>query len=1404
MVPGYLKGLLWGIVCSWGVMNASDYRIVRYGSSNGLPNDMVYDIVQDRQGFLWIATADGLCRYDGYRFTIYKANPGHQFHIGESPVNALYCSGKTLLAGAENIHCYDPLKDSFTEIRKNFEGKVQHFFALNDSLFLVQYTEPYGISLFIPSSQKFISAEKFIPKELIEKNIFSVYAANNELWVSCYADNSLYHLQLSANCSFKIIDRYSDIGNITAFCQQSGKPQLFCASTNGFLYEASHEKIKKIFNLRTLFPSGKIVIKNLLSAGDSSLWMLSDAGVYAVDLYRGKTEKINLFNETGLSSLSGLQQFLIDKYHQLWIASLNGLYKINLYRLPVFHVKTGNLAEDAIYSLCKDEKGILWIATARGLNAFNAAHQLLHNYTAASYPYPLLLNDIIYSMLPVRNGLLISSVGINFIDFANGKYGYVVPESEKPEGLHSYVIWKIVASRNSGHYWLATLNGLEEMIFTREEMPRGVFRMPVIFHHHLQDLNKNGRTCANVWDVYEEEENILWIATSCGLLLYHPQQQTYEQFTYDPADTASLSAKVARCICADSKGNLWIGTEGGGINRLLKKEKKFKRYMRRHGLAGDVVWGILEDANGYLWINTSLGVSRFDPQKEEFKNYGYAEGFQGNISGRGICYKDQNGYLYMGGNNGIDIFNPLLMKDHPVLPDVYITGIYLFNREIKVGEVINGDTLLTCQPSATKAIRLNHHNNVLGIAFSALHYLSPQKNRYAYILEGYDKAWTYTDASVRIANYMNLPPGNYRFKVKACNADGQWNQKAAELMVVVLPPFWNTWWFRILFLCSCVGLIAVFVRYRVHAVERQNRALEFLVTQRTEEISRQKEQLVRQADNLQEINILLKENQEKLLKQSEELQRTNRELSLANATKDTLFSIIAHDLKNPFHVILSTSQTLFSRFDNLNDLKKKEYASAINKAAGDIYLLLHNLLEWSRSQLNKIECNPEPIEMFSLIEEIFEVMQIHAGSKKIRLNNNLSKGTWIYADRHMLSTVFRNLISNAIKFNNIGGSVTIHAIPLGEEYEIIVSDTGIGIQEEKIKKLFNLETYFSSSGTSGEQGTGLGLIICKEFIEKNGGNIRVESSPGMGSNFIVRIRNASGKSHPPVPADVAITTAPENTSQASGEKTAEDVPYSPGHQGKIVLLAEDNSIIRQNLKEYLSSYFTILEAENGMEAFTIALQAVPDLVVSDVMMPELDGIGLVEKIKSDERTSHIPVILLTASDSETQRIKGLETGADDYILKPFNVDVLRIKMFNLIRIREELRQKYSRGLFSHPGEQKLKLSPDEQFLQHLQACIEKNISNQDFKVEDLCKEMAMSYIQFYRKVESLTGQSPAEMIRIIRLNKAAETLLQNGGNVSEAAYENGFKDPSYFAKLFKKHFGMSPTDYAKNKNSIPG
>ncbi|HAD12159.1 MAG TPA: hybrid sensor histidine kinase/response regulator, partial [Saprospirales bacterium] len=857
--------------------------------------------------------------------------------------------------------------------------------------------------------------------------------------------------------------------------------------------------------------------------------------------------------------------------------------------------------------------------------------------------------------------------------------------------------------------------------------------------------------------LFEDSEGAIWIFGLEGLICATPSQDgyRYEQYLNNPANLHSLSINTVLSVADDPlepRRYLWVGTKGGGLNRLDKQSGKFKKYTTEQGLPDNVVYGVLssltpnpasKDREAFIWLSTNKGLCRFNVRTESTKNFTIADGLQDNEFNSGSYFKTRNGYFIFGGINGINIFHPDSLRFNKNLPQTQIVGLQVNNQKMEIGQLANADFGTNNSVSRYHEIILDYKQNLLNFEFAALEFTNPAQNQYRYQLVGVDKDWVSLGNKNSI-QFANLAPGSYTFKVLGSNNDGVWSEQPAELRFTIRPPWWASWWaYGLYFLLGAAGIWWYY---------------QYLLRQRFSE-------------------------QEKLrLKELDDF-------------KSRFFTNITHEFRTPLTVMLGMSDQL-AREEK--DEPKRHKIGLIKRSGERLLLLANQILDLAKLESHTLKMNYIQGDVLAFIRYIAESLHSLANAQNLilRVESEQAKIVMDYDPERLLQIV-HNLLSNAIKFTPSGGKVMLRANQEGSWLHLSVTDTGVGIPPEELPHLF--ERFFqaknqehvspSLSGRAGVGlgGTGIGLSLTRELVRVMGGEITVESTLGQGSTFLVKlpVTNSSLFEEKMVEIPKILTA---NRLPAALSTNPEPDKYH-------ILIIEDNPDVVEYLDTCLKDQYHLDFAYNGQAGIEKAFESVPDLIVSDVMMPFKDGFEVVQALKNDERTSHIPIVLLTAKADVQSRLTGLRKGADAYLSKPFHQEELLVTADNLLETRQKLQLKYQQQILAPemPAAPVAAVEMEDAFLQKVRAVIEAHYPEEDFGLPQLCQKIGMSRSQLFRKMKALTDIAPSDLIRSHRLNKARGLIESGAANAGEAAWQVGFKDQSYFTKLYLEEFGGLPS-----------
>ena len=1062
-----------------------------------------------------------------------------------------------------------------------------------------------------------------------------------------------------------------------------------------------------------------------------------------------------------------------DRIGTMWIAARNrGINKWDQYHTKFIHhilPPSGNhkLANNDVLCFAEDEKGNLWIGTdGGGLNYLDrSTNQYTHYVHDPTDPKSLSSNSVISLELDSYGDLWVGTWegGLNRFDKNTGTFRHYIHDAQNDRSLGSNYVFSIFED-NSRKLWVgAFYEGLD--LYDRET--------DTFVHYRVDGSNPKAIGHNRVFTMYEDTKQNIWIGSEGGGLIHMEKDvngdPAFTSYRYNPNDTTSLSSNLINAVYEDSRHNLWIGT-WAGLNKFDYQSKTFKAYRKEHGLADNVVYGIIEDGEGSLWVSTNQGISKFNPTNISFENYNTADGLQAQEFIRGSFLKSTTGEFFFGGVNGFNSFFPTSILGNPNVPPIYITNFYIYNELMKPGAP---NSPLSTNISDTKKIVLPFTQNEFTFEFAALNFSQAFKNQYSYFLEGYDKNWHVADAQ-RKASYAKVPPGDYTFMVKAANNDGIWNERGTMLRIVVSPPWWKTWWAYGLY---ALAALALFFWYRQNLINRER---------------------LRNDLKLEHIELTKMQEMDKL--------------------KSYFFANISHEFRTPLTLILSPIRDMLS--DNFHGDAKKQYQMVIRNGER-LLRLINQLLDLSKLGAGRMKLKAARMDIVAFIKMTISPFDSYAQRSQIEFKLICPlEPVYVYFDPDKFEKIITNLLSNAFKFTR-EGKIELSVRTFNEpdnptmgsrennRVEIAVSDSGAGIPQEYLHTIF--DHFYQVGHQSNAEGSGIGLSLAKELVELHKGRIIVESVEGRGSVFKVVL--LLGKEHL---MDSEIDKSVGPMFEDHKWIGVEEASLSIAEQGKTesilenqnenalprVLIVEDNADMRSYIKQCIQGEFAIIEASDGLEGMKKGMAIVPDFIISDVMMPGMDGVALCKTFKTNINTSHIPVILLSAKADLESKIDGLETGADDYLSKPFNSYELQVRVKNLIRSRQILKERFSdsKKLILEPKEISI-TTLDEKFLKNVLQVIEQNMADSTFRVETLGRELQMDSEAVYRKIKALTGKTAVEFIRNIRLKRAAQLLRQKKLTVAEVTYNVGFNDLQYFRTCFKKQFGVSPSEYMSQIDS---
>ncbi|MCX7985450.1 MAG: ATP-binding protein [Bacteroidales bacterium] len=1134
------------VLCSLRA-NAQKANDLVFEQIRGMTDPSAISIFQDSRGFLWVGSWGGLFRYDGYKFKHYPSISYDSSTISGQGVLAIVEDkyNRLWVACNNGLNCYDRFLDRFYQFHHNSVDKTSlvgddiscMIIDSKERLWVGTYRNGlcyahldliYNVASQAPIFHRFESTNN--SNGLTDNFIQSIFEDKNGfIWIVT-GDAKLHRWVEKEN-------RFEHFIFPDYIARKAGFIELWYedTTTNNFWFTTrgvgiiSWNKQTGRINWYTTSQKQKYLsfdlVRHIWKSPNGVFWVGTDGGgLSLLDENMGEIAnyKFQTTNPYSISS-DAIYRIFRDRSQNIWLATFNGqLTKLNAYRtaFKLFQsqkgIGIGGLNHKSILSFLEDKKGNLWIGTdGGGVNIFNRKTGQFTYLTTESQP-SLSSNAVICMSRDDNNDIWMGTYGGGLMCYhtSNGKIDRYIYNPNDSNTIRENNIWTITTDRQQ-NIWCVTLTGILEYYNPRTRKFIHFDNDPMVPHNYL---------IAYPTQMHVDSRNWLWITTSQGVTMLDlnkynfdtlSQKVEFNIFQYIEGKPNTLPGNEIYAMAEDLYGNMWFGTNDGRIFMLDVRRMQFGSPITQPNLENKSIRSMIFDSHNRLWMGTSNGLWLYNPRSRHFIHYDETDGLQGDIFSRAIL-RLSDGAIVAGGTNGFNLFYPEKVPVNLYPPRVIITEFKIFNQPIKIGEKWNGSVILSQSIEETKEIFLSHNLNYFSFVFTALDYTNPSKNKYAYILEGFDREWQFTSADRREAIYSNLPPGEYVFRVKASNNDGIWSPNPVMVRIHIIPPWWQRWWFKVFAVLLAAFIVWAYI-YRKNVLARiRNEELNALVIQKTQELleknnmlQQQQEQLEKQANELRkysealaETNRQLIEKQKIIMDQAAQLEQSNEQLRLINASKDKFFSIIAHDLRNPFNVLIGLSDIMYRNYDTLPPEKIKRYAEIISLSAKSGYNLLENLLQWSRTQTGSMPFTPVMLQLVTLVEETLDLMTGDAERKNISLSYNIDSGIVVWADESMLLTVFRNLISNAIKFTPEGGSVKLSAKLLDNKMvQISISDTGVGIPQHVIPNLFRIDVSHSTKGTSNEPGTGLGLVLCKEFVEKHGGSIWVESVENKGSTF---------------------------------------------------------------------------------------------------------------------------------------------------------------------------------------------------------------------------------------------------------------------------------------------------------------
>lgn len=1361
-------------------------------TANGLSNNSVNDIIQDRTGFLWLATDDGLNRFDGYEFRIFRNNPSDSNSLSDNLIQTLIEDSQgNLWIGTRRgwLNKYEPIHEKFS--RWKIPSDIIEENIIN--------------SLCIDSKERV-----WIGTYKSGLYLFDPFLGEIRNWINIPGDST----SLSNNYISSVVE--DDYGNIwigTYFGLNKFNPENEKAGFKRFFrYKLDRKRV-----------SDDIYWSLTKSKFDKNyIWIGTANGLLRYNIKTNQYDEYIFPNHENLqfgTSAGTVIEEMIDNEIIIWTNSYAGLVRLNtegkqIQRFIADKYNLNSLQSNELHNIIKDRSGVFWLATNNGLSYFTVK-SLKFNYTFYEQnkfsDVNIIRKENIKAITKTSDGKLWFGTDRVIFHTVNDGNHFTIKQLATRQNIN---VWSL-CSGNKNDLWIGTYgsglfhldlltNTLRQVsLFESGFYPESIkFIKAVCLDKKSKNLllgfwgyglavynpdtksiktyfrdpgNENSLSYEDVWTIFQDSKDRIWIGTNGGgLNLFDINNNKFYRWTAN--DSTSLNGNSVYSICESNTNKksdqekfksdittLWIGTNNGLnkfeiINSRIKSYSDLEVYItgftEKDGLADNSVKSVVEDNEGNLWLGTSSGISFFNVENQNFSNFNISDGLTGTDFNFSSVYKDENGVLYFGSNEGLNLFDPQKITLTKFIPPIVITDFQILNKSVEIGE----KSELTKSILYTKEVQLSHSQNVFSFQFAALDYSAPHNIQYAYQMENFDKDWI-NAGNRRHVTYTNLNPGEYIFKVKSTNSDGIWSEDFTSIKVIITPPWWQTFW--------AIGLyILVFILGVWGIIKFQN-------------------------------------NRTRLRHELKMREFESHHLREIESMKSRFFANLSHEFRTPLMLIKGPLEQLLS--GRIKENKTEYYRMALRNTE-KLQHLIDELLELSQLELDKIPLNLEKHNLVVLLQTIASAFNPLAEEKNIAYNFNSSLSELsVNCDKDKFEKIINNLLSNAFKFTESGGVISVNMeAEQSEEKQfavIKISDNGIGIPETHQEKIFDRFYQVEDSSSKTYPGSGIGLALVKELVLLHQWNISVSSKPGESTTFTLTIPLTKEEYNS---IDYIEEEKPETNIElhqfSDGyleNDLLNDENEKPDSDKPTILFVEDSEDVRMFVSGLLKSDFNMLVCDNALSGIEISVSEIPDLIISDVMMPEMDGIEFCHQIKTNHLTSHIPVILLTAKATEESKIEGLETGADDYLTKPFNYDELLIRIKNLINQRKILKEKFSKEINLHP-EGLTKNSLDKEFIRKAYNLVKKNIGNSNYDTEELAEDMFLSRRQLHRKILTLTGHGPGEFIRTVRLKQAALMIVENRLSITQIAYEVGFNSPAQFTRAFKKQFNCLPSEFGSN------
>lgn len=1322
------------------VSQAKDFPIHYLGIEQGLSNNAVTAIYQDCRGFMWVGTYDGLNRFDGYSFRVFRNIIGDSTSLSTNMISSIDGDAQhNIWIGTENgVNVFDPVTETFHKPvyrslngpRQNIQGEIPVIKSIDGGTILIG-TRRSGLLVFKNNSHEGTQ----IPLETSSGKIFDYHihtieydAAGKRAWVFV-EDHGLFlydmQQQRLQKINSNILQAYSMKADASGNLWIGTEKELVYYNTGSNNFTKNYLPVK-----------GTVV--TLFIDNQRTLWIGCDgAGVFRLSPGANVAEAFRSANGSSPINSNAVYAIYGDKEDRKWIGTMRGgLNVVEPHPILFQHVwyedKKNDPIENFILSFCEDADHNVFIGTdGAGLRYWNRRNNAYISYKHDPANNASISSNFITNITKDEFGDIWISTwfsGINRLKKNSRSfehYSLVNNKTKSPE-VNAWLVFEDTQK----NIWASTSNDGSLYLFNRS----------------LNKFENLDPAIVNLQSIAEDHEGNLWGGNYTSLINIDKKNKQHRFYNI---------GHTIRYIYEDKKQHFWLGTQDAGLLLFDRKDGTYKQVTTADGLPSNTVLRILEDKQGNLWLSTYNGIARFDPEHKTCTNFTHSDGLQSNQFSFNAALALSSGEFLFGGIKGFNIFYPDSISYQQPKKDIFLTGIKVNNSAIEKEQ-----SLITERNLETiKMITLPFDQATISLDFVGLDYSGAEKIKYAYFLQGWDKTWNYLKGS-RTANYSRLQEGKYIFKVKTSRADGRWSDETQLLQITVLPPWYRTWWAYIIYLAMASTFIYAYIRY----------------TRRQERLK-------------YEVKLAHLENEK-------DKELTEKKLSF--------FTNISHEFRTPLSLIIDPLKKVI---EHHNENPYKDEVNVAYRNSRRLLSLVDQLLLFRKADSGADVLKISKLNTTALCNEVFQCFCQQAKARninyKLTMDDNIGP---LYADQEKIEIALFNLLSNAFKFTPDGGTIEFNLAQTADEIKMTISDSGCGVAVSDVSRIFNKFQQATDSRNQ-KTGFGIGLFLVKHFVENHHGSITLKSEPQKGSAFAITLKkgtahlnghtiseenNHSHQLLEELSLENPTTFQKEPPIPVEKGKTAEEVVTDK----KTILIVDDNTEIAEYLHHIFADKYSLYVAQNGLEGFNLAVEHRPDLVISDINMDGMDGLELCSKIKQSDSLGHIPVILLTAASSPETKLKGIEGGADDYITKPFDSQLLLAKVETMLKNRSQL-QKF---FFDNITLQESSVKVPAEYQEFLRKCIkvvEENLDDEDFNVQKFAKCMGMSRSSLYDKVKLISGQSLNAFVRSIRLRRAAVLMIKHNMNVNQAAFQVGIADTRYFREQFNKLFGMVPSEYIK-------